>query len=281
MAGPGAVVRNFPVRQATFFRIVATTSFGSQSLVGYQAMILAVFADEDGREGVGEGFAVAGGDADVEKLCNRGEIFFCGSGEVPVEELLVGVVAGVGAAVAAEDFGGVVGGIEADAEEVGLVVERGVGGEGFVDVGEVAAHAGAEVGELAAGVDEGHQDELALELIEVDGAVALVEEVEVGNGIAGRGDVVGDGRLVVGAGLGDDDDVVELDVGVAVAVLVGEDLGGDAVAGVEFAGDAGVLELVVHGHGFHEAGDVLAVERDVVAVGGDDLAADGEGLLLR
>src|SRR5438445_3532010 len=80
----------------------------------------AVLADEDGRKGVGDRFAVAGSDADVEELCNRGEIFFCGGGEVPVEELFVGVVAGVGAAVAAEDFGGVVGGVEADAEEMGL-----------------------------------------------------------------------------------------------------------------------------------------------------------------
>ena len=61
----------------------------------------AVFADQDGREGVGEGFAVARGDTDVEELCNRGEIFFCGSREVPVEEFFVGVIAGVGAAVAA------------------------------------------------------------------------------------------------------------------------------------------------------------------------------------
>ena len=62
---------------------------------------------------MGERFAVAGGHADVEELCNCGEIFFCGSGEVPVEELFVGVVAGVGAAVAAEDFRRVVGGVEA------------------------------------------------------------------------------------------------------------------------------------------------------------------------
>ena len=143
-----------------------------------------------------------------------GRSFSVGRGEVPMEEFLVGVVAGVGSAVAAEDFGRVVGGVEADAEKVGLFVEGGVGGEGLVDVGEVAAHARAEVGELAASVDEGEENDLAVELVEVDGAVALVEEVEVGDGVAGRGDVVGDRRFVVGTGLRDDDDVVELDVGV-------------------------------------------------------------------
>ena len=90
-----------------------------------------------------------------------------------------------------------------------LAVDGGIGGEGLVDVGEVAAHADAEVGERAARVDEGDEDDLAFELREVDGAAALVEQLEVGNGIAGRRDVVLDGGLVVGARLGGDDDVVE------------------------------------------------------------------------
>ncbi len=88
---------------------------------------------------MGEGFVVAGGDADVEELCDRGEIFFGGCGEVPVEELFVGVVAGVGAAVAAEDLRSIVGGVEADAEEVGLVIEGRVGGEGVVMRGQKSA----------------------------------------------------------------------------------------------------------------------------------------------
>src|SRR5260370_12165635 len=212
---------------------------------------LAVFAEEDGGEGVGDGLGVGVGDAYGEEVSYGGEVFFGGRGEVPVGEGLFGVVAGVGSAVAAEDLGGVVGGIEADAEEVGPVVEGGVGGQGFVYVGEVAGHAGAEVGQGAAGVDEGDEDDLALEPGEMDGAVALVEEVEVGDVVAGVGDVVLDGGLVVGAGLGDDDDVVELGVAEAGGVLLDDDFGGDAVAGVELADDAGVLELVGHGHGFH------------------------------
>ena len=104
-----------------------------------------------------------------------------------MEEFSVGVVAGVGATVAAENLRSVVGGVKADAEKVSLVVEGWVGGEGFVDVSEVAAHAWAEVSELAAGVDEGHKNDLALELVEMDGAVALVEELEVGNGSPGVG----------------------------------------------------------------------------------------------
>src|ERR1700733_13287359 len=89
---------------------------------------LAIFADEDGRKGVGERLVVAWSDADIEILCNCGKIFFCGRGEVPVEKFFFGVVAGVGSTVAAEDLRRVVGGVEADAEEVGLVVEGWIGG---------------------------------------------------------------------------------------------------------------------------------------------------------
>jgi len=238
----------------------------------------AVFADDDGGEGVGERFGVAGGDAYVEELGDGGEIFFRGGGEVPVLEGLGGVVAGVGSAVAAEDLGGVVGGVEGDAEEVGFGVEVGVGLEGFVDHGEVAGHAWAVVGQRAAGVDESGNEDFALELREVDGAVALVEEGEVGDGVSGLWDVVLDGGLVVGTALGYDDDVVEEDVAEFGAVWGGEDGGGDAIAGVELADDAGVFELVGHGHGVHEAGDGLVVEGDLCAVNGDYLATDGEGL---
>ena len=66
-----------------------------------------------------EGFAVSGGYAYIKILCNCAEIFFRGCGEVPMEKFLVGVVAGVGSAVAAQNFGRVVGGIKADAVEEG------------------------------------------------------------------------------------------------------------------------------------------------------------------
>ena len=69
-----------------------------------------------------EGFVVARSHSHIEILCNRSEIFFRRSGEVPMKELFVGVVAGVGAAVAAKNFRSVVGGIEADADEMSLMV---------------------------------------------------------------------------------------------------------------------------------------------------------------
>jgi len=62
-----------------------------------------------------------------------------------------------------------------------------------------------------------------------------------------------------------------------VLIAVGENLGGDAVAGMQFGGHAGVGELVVHGHGFHEAWNVFAIERDPGAFDGEDRAANGEG----
>ena len=71
-------------------------------------------------------------------------------------------VSGEGSSVAlavafAEDRRSVVGGIEADAEQVSLGAERGVSLERSIYFGEVAGHAGAEFGEVAAGVDEGEE----------------------------------------------------------------------------------------------------------------------------
>ena len=56
-----------------------------------------------------ERLAVSGRHADVEELRNGGQIGFAGSGEVPMLEGLFGVLAGVGAAVAAQDLRCVVG----------------------------------------------------------------------------------------------------------------------------------------------------------------------------
>ena len=51
---------------------------------------------------------------------------------------------------------------------------------------------------------------------------------------------------------------------------------------MKFAEDAGVAELVGHGHRFHEAGDGLMVDGDFAAggIGGDDFAAQGIGFEL-
>ena len=240
----------------------------------------AVFADENRRERMSEGFVVAGGDANVEELRDRGKIFFRWSNEVPVQKFFVGVVAGVRTAVAAKHLRCVVGRIEADGDEMSLFVERRIGGKSFVDVGEVAAHARAEVRKLATSVDEGEENNLALELIEVDDAIALVKEVEVGDGVARSGNVIRDCGLIVGARLGDDHDVVELDVGEVVTNLVCVDRRSNAIAGMEFAGDAGVFELVVHRHRFHEAGDVLSVKGYATVTRRDHLASYGERFLL-
>jgi len=170
-----------------------------------------------------------------------------------MEKFFVGVAAGVSAAIAAKDFGRVVGGVEADADEMSLLVEGWVGGKRFVDIGEVVAHARTEVCELATCVDEGHQHDLAFELVEVNRAVALVKEFEVWHDIALGGNVISDRRLEVGACLRDDDDIFEPDICIAVPLLVCEDFRCDVIAGMKLADDGGIGELVVHGHRFHEA----------------------------
>jgi hypothetical protein len=124
-----------------------------------------------------------------------------------------------------------------------------------------------------------------VELGEMDGVAVLVDEAEIGDLVAGLGDVELDGWAVVGLGLADDDEVVDEDF-IARRALRGwlrnQDIGGDKIAGVEFVEDAGVAELVGHGHRVHVAGDGLVVERDFAfgGIGGDDFAAQGVGLEL-
>ena len=168
-----------------------------------------------------EGFVVASCDTNVEELSDCGKIFFRWGSEVPMQKFFVCVVTGVRATVAAKYLRCVVGRIEADGDQMSLLIERRISCKRFVDVGEVAAHTRAEVRELTASVDKGEKNDFAFELFEVDGTVALIEEMEVRHGVARSGNVIGDGGLVVGTGLGDDDDVVEANVGVAVGAVVG------------------------------------------------------------
>ncbi len=87
--------------------------------------------------------------------------------------------------------------------------------------------------------------------------------------------------LVVGARLGDDDDVCESDVRVfPILIAIRENLSGDTVTRMQFRGDAWVDEPVVHRHRFHEPGDIFAVESDVAATRSNNLPADRKGLRL-
>ena len=253
-------------------------NFGGCPVVGgVEGEDLAIFADDYGAERVLEGSVFAGCDADVEELLHFGEFGDGGCGKLPVLEGFVDVVAGVGRAIAAQDFGCVVGGIEADAEQVRVLVERGVGLQRLVDGGEVAADMGAVIGERTAGVDESHDDDLAAKLLEIDGAIGLVEEREIGNVIAFCGDVVVDNGFVVGARLGDDNDVCEAKVGGAGGIVIGEEGGGDEVAGVELGEDGGVVEAIGHGHRGHQAYDGVVLEGDFAGGGisAEDRAAYG------
>src|SRR6185312_3862419 len=234
---------------------------------------------EYGGERVVQGLLIAGSDAYIKILSDGGKFLFAGRGKVPVREGFFRVAAGVGSAIAAQHLRRVVGGVEADAEQVSLRVDGGVGGERLVDVGEVVTHAHAEVRQRAARVDERDEKCLAFELGKVNGTSALVEQREVGHGVSRRRDVVLDRRLVVGARLRGDDDVVEYDVVETGFILVSENGGRDAVASVKFTDDAGVFELVRHRHRVHESGDSFAVEHDAGGVGADDGAAKGEGLV--
>src|SRR5580704_8287891 len=125
---------------------------------------------------------------------------------------------------------------------MGLCVERGGARELLVDGCEVARDQWAKVRQRATRVNEGDEQGFAPELAEVNGAAILVEELEVGYRVAGPWNMICDGRPVVRFTFSDDDDVVEKDVG--VGILRDQNVGGEHVAGVKFAQDGRVLELV-------------------------------------
>ncbi len=217
--------------------------------------------------------AVSRRDAYVEVLGDGGEFFLGRGGEIPMEKFFFGVLSGVGTSIATQHLRSVVRRVEADAEEMSLLIESGVGGQCLIHFGEVPAHSRTEIGKGTAGIDEGKQDDFALELRQVNGAIALVEQFEVGYSIANLWNVVLDGRFVVRARLGGDDDIVETDVREVIVILICEDRGHNAITGVKFRGDDRIFQFVRHGHRLHKAGDSLSVESDVCGVGADDLTA--------
>src|ERR1700760_90086 len=89
--------------------------------------------------------------------------------------------AGISSAVGSQDFRRVVCRVEAEAQQMGLLLEPGIRGQLFLDVSEIAAHADAIVGKRATGVDESDQQGLAAKLRQVDGLAVLVDEVKIGN----------------------------------------------------------------------------------------------------
>ena len=106
------------------------------------------------------------------------------------------LASGAGEAVGSQNLGRVVGGIEADAEQVSFAVASGIGAKLAVDGGELVADARAEVGERAAGVDEGEEQSLAAILMQGDVLAVLVDELEIGDVVSGRWDVHGRGGLI-------------------------------------------------------------------------------------
>lgn len=185
-------------------------------IAGVEVEDFAVGADEGGGKSVRDGLVRLGGEADVEEEGHFVEHVFGGDGEVPVGEGFLGIAADVLRSVGAEALGCVVLRVEGDAEEVGFAGEVWISRDALVERGEVARDAGAEVGERAASVDEGDEKLLAAELAEADEVAVLVAELEVGDLVAGGGDVVDAGGFVIGAGLRNDDNVVEEDGGVVV-----------------------------------------------------------------
>jgi hypothetical protein len=211
---------------------------GTPVVVGVKGENLAVFTDEDGGERMLKRWAAgtfrARGNPNGEKLLELGKVGEGGSGEVPVIKCLFAVAACLGCTITLQNGGGVVGGVEADAEKMCLGVQSGIGCKGLVNLGKVLAHARAVVGEWATGIDEGHEEHLTVELLKGDFMTGLIGEYKVRDDIARRGNVILHCGDVIGTPLGNDDDVFEPEILDASIVGVGEEGGGYQVAGVEF-----------------------------------------------
>src|ERR1700722_1409787 len=92
---------------------------------------------------------------------------------------------------------------------MGLAIQLRIDGKLALDVGEVAAHAYAVIRQGAAGVDERDQQDLAAKLVDPNGLGILIEKLEVGNLLAGLGNVVDLGGLVVRLCLLDHVDLIQ------------------------------------------------------------------------
>ncbi len=115
-------------------------------------------------------------------------------------------------------------------------VERGIGGQLLIDDRKVVRDQRAEVGQRAARVDEGEQQRLAAELVEMNRAPILIAQLEIGNRVARRGHMIEHRRLVVRLALRDHDNMIEQHV--CIGILRDQHVGGDRVAGVQIAQDA-------------------------------------------
>src|SRR5580692_9797197 len=109
----------------------------------------AIASDQRGGESMRDG--VIGGlrDAYVEILrhfCERGLV---GHSEIPMRERVHGIAADVTGAISSQPFRRIVVGIEAYAEQVGLVVQTRIGCQLTIDVGEVVRDPRAEIGQRA------------------------------------------------------------------------------------------------------------------------------------
>ena len=128
-----------------------------------------------------------------------------------------------------------------------------------IDHGEVVRDQRAKIRHRAARVNEGDEQRLAAELIEMNRAPVLIAQLEIGNRVARRGHVIEHRRLVIGLALRNHHNVIEHNV--RIGILRDQHIGGDGVAGMQLAENARILQLVGHGHRIHEAGNGLMIHR--------------------
>lgn len=222
---------------------------------------LAVGADDGGAEVVGDESAF-GLDGEREEVGDLGEVGGLRRSEFPFVEQSRRMRVRHGKSVVAQDLGSVMLRVEADAQQASAR-ERGIVAELLVDLGEVAAHARAEIGEWAARIDKGDEQNFPAILPYRNALAALIGEREVGDIFSGGGHV----QSVRGCGgrncrVTGDFDVLEPGVGAGVVIVgLGEDQnGGNGIAGLELREDALGPDFIDHRHGVHDAGNQIVLD---------------------
>src|SRR5271155_316659 len=145
----------------------------------------------------------------VEEPQHWRQISLTGRSKIPVRKCLVCIFASVRGAVTPQYRGRIVFGIEADTQQMRLLVEIRIGLKRLIDLREVAAHPRTEISQRATRIDKRHQQYLATKLREADLLVALIQQVKVRKLIARLNRMIKVTRLIVRLGLSNDDDFIE------------------------------------------------------------------------
>ena len=162
-----------------------------------------------------------------------------------------------------------------------LGIEPGISRHHFFQHSKVVHHPRTKLRRRAARVDKGEHQRLAPELAEMNWPAILIAQLEIRHRVSRSGHMIGNCWFVIWLGLRHHHNMIEQNL--RICILRNQHVGGNHVARMQLSQDARVLQLVGHGHGLHEAGNGLMVQRHLAlgGIGGDHLATHFVDLSLK